>query len=280
MVAEVAEAPLLIIDGREADDLDGNVIVVGTGDTLTAGLVGALGKGESPAVTLALEKADTSAVLWGALASEKPFGPEGPKSGVFSANLSGDKLLQAELTFASGEDAAEANMKTGVEVLLLKSITEIKQSGATLTIESTKSGNLVDLLIAAIPKAINGANRFACLQNLNNISMGCILYASENKGKYPESLKALIDKDLVSPRALRCPRDRSQRACSYLYATPSPMAPDQTLMACDLKGNHKQMRNVLFKNGDIGQMSEAKFQAALKLPHNTAFAAALDKAGG
>jgi hypothetical protein len=60
-----------------------------------------------------------------------------------------------------------------------------------------------------------------------------------------------------------------------LLGTPSFTGP-----GLDLKGNHEQIRCVLFKDGSVTSMTEAEFQAALKLPRNAAFAAALKKAGG
>ena len=276
---KLGEAPILIVDAREADDLGGNVIVAGKSETLTAGLVGALGKGQSPAVTLALKKADTSAMLWGGMALGKPLDASGPKSGAFSANLTGDKLFRGEMTFASEEAAIQAEKGVGMGLELLGPLLTVKRSGATLTIESTKGGNLADMLIPGIRKAIEEHDETQCVVNLVFIGQRCSMYADKN-GKLPESLKAMVDEDVLSRTVLQCPSDSSRRACSYLYVAPSPEAPGETLMLCDLKGNHDQIRNVAFKNGAAKAISEAEFQAALKLPRNAKFAAALEKAGG
>jgi len=275
---KLGEAPLLIIDGREADDLDGNVIVTGMDTILTAGLVGAMGKGRCPAITLALEKADASATLWGALAFDEPLGPEGPKSGVFSANLTGDKLVRAEMTLASEEAAIQAEKGIG---MWFGPVSAVKRSGATLTVESTRSGDLADLLVPAVQRAIEMANQASCMANLNGIGKGCAMFQAEDKNaKSPESLKVMVDKGLVGPGALRCNSDSRQRACSYFYAPPSPRSAGETLMLCDLEGNHKETRSVGYFSGAVTRMTEAEFQAALKLPRNAKFAAALEKAGG
>jgi len=278
---ELVKTPILIVDGGEADDLDGNVIVAGMAPTLTAVFVGALGKGECKAVTLALDKADTSALLWGGLAFDKPLDPSEPKSGVFSANLTGDKLFRAEMTFASEKAAVEAEKGMGMGIQMFGPVLAVKRSGATLTMASTKSGNLIDMLVPGIRGAVEGANQASCRANLKGITTGCAMYMAENvNARHPESLKALVDKGVITPGAFQCPSDNSQRACSYLYVAPSREADGLTLMLCDLKGNHEDARSVAFKSGAVTRMSETQFQAALKLPRNAKFAAALKKAGG
>ncbi|MDP6544972.1 MAG: hypothetical protein QGH60_13360 [Phycisphaerae bacterium] len=141
---------------------------------------------------------------------------------------------------------------------------------------------LVAVMIGGCGAAIEKANQAKCRANLNGIMKACAIYAAENKDKYPENLKILMDddSDLLPADALKCPSDKSQRACSYLYVAPAPDAEEQTLMLCDLKGNHAKVRCVAFKNTIGTRMSEEEFQAALKLPRNAAFAAALEKAGG
>ena len=107
------------------------------------------------------------------------------------------------------------------------------------------------------------------------------MYMGEDKNaRHPENLKILVDKGLITPDAFKCPSDNPERVCSYLYVAPWPGADGRTLMLCDLKGNHEKIRIVSFADGTATSMTEAKFQAALKLPRNAKFAAALKKAGG
>ena len=56
--------------------------------------------------------------------------------------------------------------------------------------------------------------------------------------------------------------------------------PSLTIIACDLKSNHKEGRNVLHLQGSVAWRTEAAFQSELAQPHNAAFAAALKKAEG
>jgi hypothetical protein len=140
---------------------------------------------------------------------------------------------------------------------------------------------LLAMVIDGCGATVDKANETSCRANLLGIATACELYRGrESNMKYPENLQALVDNRVIDPHALQCPSDRSQRACSYLYAAPVPDAEDRTLMLCDLKGNHDQIRNVAFKNRAVKSMTEAQFQAELKLPRNAAFAAALEKAGG
>ncbi|MDP6634670.1 MAG: hypothetical protein QGG42_07225 [Phycisphaerae bacterium] len=121
----------------------------------------------------------------------------------------------------------------------------------------------------------------ACSANLHNIASACTTYSSMNR-KYPESLQSMLKegKEMFPSDLLKCPGDNSQRACGYFYVAPEQEADNMTLMLCDLPGNHKQVRCVAFKCRVIKQLTKDEFQAALKLPHNAAFAAALEKAGG
>jgi len=276
----LAEAPILIVDGREADDLDGNVVVMGMAEILTDALVGSLGKGDCPAVALAIEKADTSAMLWGGMVMDEPPGPSLPTSAVLSANITGDRLLQGEMTFQDLKAAARIEDEAREALQFFGPDVAVKRSAATLSVKSTAGGNLLDMLVPAIRRAVELADQAACKANLKGIGMGCAIYASENRGKFPEGTKVLIDADLITLDALRCPGDTRQRASSYLYLAPSPEAAGRTMILCDLEGNHEGIRNVAFRNGGVVSMSQEEFQAALKEPRNAAFAAALKKAGG
>jgi hypothetical protein len=279
----LAEAPLpiLIIDAREADDIEGDVIVAGMAPILTADFVGALGEGECKAVTLAIGKTDTSATLWGGMSFDKPVDPSDPKTVALSGNLTGDKLFRGEMTFENEDAAIVTEKLTQNEAEAFGSLMTIKRTGAMLTVESAKSGNLADLLIPGIRGAVGGANQAACRANLSGIGKGCELYrGGDSNAKYPENMKVLIDVPLIVPGVLRCPSDPRQRASGYLYAAPVPDADGRTMMLCDLKGNHVQIRHVTFASGAVRKMTEAQFQAELKLPRNVAFAAALEKAGG
>ncbi len=274
-----------LIDGREANDLDGNVIVVSwSQELLTKAFVGALGKGESKAVTLALDKADSSVSLWGGMVMGKTGDPWGAESLMFSGNLTGDKLVRSEVTFASEETAINLEKRmlgddaksSGFEYLV-----KFTRSGAVITFETTKSEMfLAALAMPGMSRGVEGAYRAACRGNLKIIGEGCLFYVSENRGKYPENLQVLIDKAMLRTRALKCPSDKSSRECSYLYVAPSPEAVGRTLIVCELRADHEHSRYMLFKNGDLEEMSEAKFRAELKLPRNAAFAAAMKKAGG
>lgn len=276
-----APLPILVIDGGEADDLDKNVMVVAMEKILTPAFVGAMGKHECPAVKLALDKADTSAMLWGAMLFDKLNEPGLPETGVFSANLTGDKLLGIELTFKNLEIATKAEKDRQGTMQMFGDAMALKRSGATLAIESTRGGNLASLLIPAVRGAVERANQAACRANLKGIAIGYIMYRGEHKNsRFPESLKVLVDNGLITPDAFQCPGDKSQRACSYLYLAPARGAHERTLTLCDLKDNHEEIRNVGFADGVVTSMSEAEFQAALKLPRNAKFAAALKKAGG
>ena len=84
----------------------------------------------------------------------------------------------------------------------------------------------------------------------------------------------------VPLRVLQWPDDPGQRECGYFYIQPASLPEAGAFSLCDLKGNHDQARWVVFSDGMTEMLTEAEFQAALQLPRNAAFAAALKKADG
>lgn len=73
---------------------------------------------------------------------------------------------------------------------------------------------------------------------------------------------------------------RNSGRVSYFYHPPVPDARMNTVIACDLRGNHKDHRNVLTYDGHVSWLSEQEFQDLLKKPENADFARALREAEG
>ncbi len=100
-------------------------------------------------------------------------------------------------------------------------------------------------------------------------------------------IQGLIGEGTVPRKMLQCPSAGGNRRCDYFYLPPSadpaedPAGlPRYLLAACDLRGNHRNVRNVMYAAGNVRKLSEAAFQAELAKPINAAFAAALKKAEG
>ena len=125
--------------------------------------------------------------------------------------------------------------------------------------------------------------RCRCGGNLNAIGNSIAAYWAENQGAYPRDLDVLVRQGLVAKTMLRCPGGEGNRRCDYFYLAPSGDAaavPDDLLVACDLRGNHRDVRNVMYASGSVKRLTEVEFQAELAKPVNAAFAAALREAEG
>jgi hypothetical protein len=120
-----------------------------------------------------------------------------------------------------------------------------------------------------------------CLSNLKCIGNAMYMYRND-RNQYPSDLRDLrteTEGDLSV--LLQCPAADHHRQSDYFYFAPGKNAPDETMVVCDFKDNHKgEMRNVLYVDGRASRMLEPEFQQALAQPENAAFAEALKKAQG
>ena len=117
-----------------------------------------------------------------------------------------------------------------------------------------------------------------CPRNLKDIGRQMHYYAHDNRGHFPPDLQTLIDEELMTEEALKCPSANSTRFCDYFYLAPEGglVASAAAIVICDLKDNHTgKGRNVCYVDGRVDWLSEAEFQRELTLPVNAKFAAAL-----
>ena len=130
------------------------------------------------------------------------------------------------------------------------------------------------------------AKQLLCQANLHGIGTSIIIYSSENNDTYPPNLEMMISNSEMPEALLKCPSAKSDRDCDYFYSPPAKKTTDvmdfqNTIMACDLKGNHSgKGRNVLFTDGHGQWMTEDEFQTALQQSYNATFAKALREAEG
>ncbi len=147
--------------------------------------------------------------------------------------------------------------------------------------------------------------RARCATNLSSIRNGLVMYSSEHEDLYPEQLHVLVRHGLISVDTLECPSVdeedlsdghyvevtdpelREQLAdglvdgryrCDYFYLPPMERYPDvpaTTIVACDLRGNHEDGRNVLYAYAHVQWCEEDDLQRELDKPVNRRFAEAL-----
>ena len=133
--------------------------------------------------------------------------------------------------------------------------------------------------------------RAVCTATLDSIGEAVLLYITDNRGLAPANLQALVDEKFLSPRLLECASNRTRGNVDYFYFRLPDKAPGNSLMACDLKGNHtlawtsmalknRKGRNVLLLDGTVKWLSETEFRDELAEPQNADFAKALAEVEG
>jgi len=139
------------------------------------------------------------------------------------------------------------------------------------------------LLVPAIQRAVELANRAACAANLNSLGKAVAIHRAEDRNaRFPKNTEVLIERGLITEDAFKCP-SVEHGGRSYFYYFPAK-EPDnwsgKALMACDLKDNHGgEGRAVAYISGAARFMKEAEFQELLALPENADFARAMKDAG-
>ncbi|HYE20390.1 MAG TPA: DUF3352 domain-containing protein [Tepidisphaeraceae bacterium] len=129
------------------------------------------------------------------------------------------------------------------------------------------------ILLPSLNKARESANRVKCASNLRQIGMGIILYANDNKGKYPPNLGTLVTSVELSPQVFMCPtHDHGAPAIApggaggakqlaewvdensayvYLGAGLNNTTPADVIVVHEKPGNHAGGMNCLFGDGHV-----------------------------
>jgi len=210
-------------------------------------------------------------------------------SGLVSAMVSVLWWLLPILSFAFGRSGADVARLVGlvggllVTWLIIKAMFGVSFGKAilawlpTLPVAFVVAGMLTAALLPTVTQSQEEIKSIVCMSNLEHIN----LYKSLNNGDWPADLQTMIAKYHVSPERFVCPCVRSGlrpagRTYDYFYFPPKSNADWQTIVACDLGGNHRDgSRNILRAAGSVHRMSAGEFQAEMADPANAAFAAAL-----
>ena len=134
------------------------------------------------------------------------------------------------------------------------------------------------MILPALGRARGLAKQACCEVNLDGIGKAMQIYSANNNDKYPPNLQVLLDENLITPNLLKCLSADSDRECDYAYLLPADDATDKTILACDLKDNHSEGRNVLYADFSVSWLDEETFQEELRQPWNAAFAEVLKRA--
>lgn len=270
-----------MIFGAEADDLDEGIILFAPKGVLTDKFVAELSAGDNSKLRRILAAVDTSAPVWVAAAMDFIDEADVPARIAGSLDPRGAGSGQFVITFKSEKYAEKALRDIADDDFPLAGAIDSTRDGAVVTLTLKGKGSFVGRIFGAFGRARELANQAACMANLNGIGKGVAMYMAEHDDRYPPDFDALIRCGVITEAALHCPSDKSDRERDYFYMPPvkGEAAEARTIIACDLKGNHRdEGRAVLYVSGVVAWLDEDEFQDALKDPINAEFAAALRRA--
>ena len=123
---------------------------------------------------------------------------------------------------------------------------------------------LAALLLPALMRARQEAEKARCRSNLKAVGLALHMYAADYDERFPESLKQLVDLGyLARDEALQCPtrKGRAPGEIDYVYIKGLSLnsRPNEPIVF-DRKGNHPDGRNVLFVDGHVEWLDEDTFQ--------------------
>ena len=128
------------------------------------------------------------------------------------------------------------------------------------------AGMGVSIMLPALARARELARRVKCAAQLRDCAVAMFEYQNEHDDKMPPDLKTLVDQTDFVEEMLICPSTPDDKQ-SYIYrgGDLDSTADRQMILMYEKPQNHQgQIRNVLFADGHVEDMTEEKFQRALQ----------------
>jgi len=126
----------------------------------------------------------------------------------------------------------------------------------------------VSILLPALGRAREMANRVKCASQLRGLGNAIAMYNNDFNGRNPKTLQELTETEDVHPKAFVCPSsDDEIGQCSYIYrgADLNDSVDSQMIVAYDKYDNHDgEARNVLFAGGYVERVEEEAFQELIR----------------
>jgi prepilin-type processing-associated H-X9-DG protein len=125
-------------------------------------------------------------------------------------------------------------------------------------------GIMAGMLMPAMGKARDTAKRTVSLSNLRQIGIAGIMYASDHKGNYPESLQDLVKEKYLPEPVLKSPLNTRPDVPSYIYiAGHKADSKPNYVLAYENPEYLSEGTNVLYVDGHVQWMKPEEFKAAL-----------------
>ena len=156
-------------------------------------------------------------------------------------------------------------------------IAGISVSAATIFL----GGCMLSILLPSLNRARETANRVHCASNLRQIGQGLLLYANDNRGRYPATLAGVLATQDIEAKAFTCPSTKDTPApgatpqaqsqvlaqhCSYTYMPGlNNAAPADAVIAYEPMTNHDgDGANFLYGDGHVSWESKQTAAAMIK----------------
>lgn len=164
------------------------------------------------------------------------------------------------------------------------------QQGGQMIAAVPMVGVMAGILLPSLNRARETANRVKCAANLKSIGQAMLLYANENRGKYPATLGELIIKEDITPEVFVCPSGNNSvppevrggkpeemaawtnENADYIYMVPGKQVgalTGQDIVVYEKPGNHEGIGiNLLYGDGHVEwrPIDEAMRQIELQTP--------------
>lgn len=146
---------------------------------------------------------------------------------------------------------------------------EYRSRGGSMFIPSAESlpaiALMVSILLPSLSRARTLAKRSVSMSNMRSIGQACYIYANENKDKFPPSLDALIEANMLTPGQLISPLQNDDEP-AYIYLdgqTVNVPRPDTTVLAYE-KPASDEGTAVLFADGHVDFIRSPRWQELIR----------------
>jgi prepilin-type processing-associated H-X9-DG protein len=144
--------------------------------------------------------------------------------------------------------------------------------GSDPTLNVGGTALMTSILLPSLNRARETANRVKCASNMRQIGMACLLYANDNKGKYPPDMGTMLKTQDIVADVFLCPSSGNQipndlrganvdvlaawvnANASYVYvgAGLKNDAPAETVVLYEKKEDHDEDgMNILYGDGHV-----------------------------